>query len=345
MAEEAYEGARKTVAEFLNAKSEKEIVFTSGTTGAINMVAAGWGAQFLKSNDEIILSVLEHHSNIVPWQMIAKKKGCKIKFIDVNDDGTLKIEKLLGLLSRRTRIIALSHVSNSLGTVTPLKPIIQKAHAVGAKVLIDAAQSVAHFSLDVQYLDCDFLAFSGHKLYGPTGIGALYAKEKILEEMDPFFGGGDMILEVTKTRFTPNKIPWKFEAGTPPIAQAIGLGAAIEYVKSIGIQSIRAHESALLTLAIKELKKIPGVTIYGPCDPQIQSGIISFNIDGVHPHDVAAIFDEENIAIRAGHHCNMPLMERLKVSATCRASFGIYNTEEDILKMAKAILKVKKVFL
>lgn len=340
----AFEGARKTVQQFINAKSDREIIFTRGGTEAINMVAQGWGSQFLKSGDEIILTVLEHHSNVVPWQMIAKKKNCIIKYIDVDDRGVLRTEQLSKLLTRRTKIIALTHVSNGIGVINALKPIIQKAHAIGAKVLVDAAQSAPHMGLDVQYLDCDFLALSGHKMCGPTGIGVLYAKEKILEEMNPFLGGGDMILEVTKTSSTWNEIPWKFEAGTPPIAEAIGLGAAINYLQSIGMANIRAHEKKLLGCAIAELSKIPGVKLYGPSDPEIQGGVLSFTIEGVHPHDIASIFDADGIAIRAGHHCNMLLMERFGIPATARASFYIYNTEDDVEKLVQAVLKVIKIF-
>lgn len=340
----AFEGARKIVQKFINAKSEKEIIFTRGGTEAINMVAQGWGAQYLKSGDEIILTVLEHHSNIVPWQMIAKKKNCAIKYLEVDDRGVLRIDQLSKLLTRRTRMIAFTHVSNGIGVINPLKPIIQKAHAIGAKVLVDAAQSAPHIGIDVQYLDCDFLAFSGHKMCGPTGIGVLYAKEKILEGMNPFLGGGDMILEVTKTSSTWNELPYKFEAGTPPIAEAIGLGAAINYLQSIGMANIRAHEKKLLAYAIAELSKIPGVKLYGPCDPEIQAGVLSFTINGIHPHDIASIFDSEQIAIRAGHHCNMLLMERFGIPATARASFYVYNTEEDVEELVKGIGKVKKIF-
>lgn len=340
----AFEGARKTVQQFINAKSDREIIFTRGGTEAINMVAQGWGAQYLKNNDEIILTVLEHHSNIVPWQMVAKKKNCTIKYLDVDDRGVLRTDQLSKLLTRRTRMIALTHVSNGIGVINSLKPIIQKAHAIGAKILVDAAQSAPHLGIDVQYLDCDFLAFSGHKMCGPTGIGVLYGKEKILKEMEPFLGGGDMILEVTKTNSTWNELPWKFEAGTPPIAEAIGLGAAINYLQSIGMANIRAHEKKLLGYALAELSKISGVKFYGPCDPEIQGGVLSFNIEGVHPHDIASIFDAEGVAIRAGHHCNMLLMERLGVPATVRASFYIYNNEADVDRLSQAIYKVKEIF-
>lgn len=343
-ATEKYEGARKTAQKFINAKSEKEIIFTSGTTMAINMIAKGWGAQNLKSGDEIILSVMEHHSNIVPWQMIAKEKKCVLKYADMDKNRILKIGQFTKLLTKRTKLVAITHVSNALGTINPLKLIIQKAHSVGARALVDAAQSAPHLPIDVQYLDCDFLAFSGHKMCGPTGIGVLYAKEKILASMEPFFGGGNMITEVLKNKSRHNELPWKFEAGTPPIAEAIGLARAIEYLEKIGMNEIREHEKKLLRFAIAELKKMPCVTIFGPCNPEIQSGIVSFNVNRVHPHDVATILDSDSIAIRAGHHCCMPLMEKLKTPATCRVSFYIYNSEEDVIKLIKGINKIKKLF-
>lgn len=343
-ATQAYEGARRTVQAFLKAKSEKEIIFTRGATESINMVAQGWGAQHLKSGDEIILSILEHHSNIVPWQMVAKKKGVVLKFLDIAEGGVLKLNELSKLLTRRTRMIAITHVSNVLGTINPLKPIIQKVHAIGAKVLVDAAQSAGHLPLDVQYLDCDFLAFSGHKMGGPTGIGVLYGKEKILRDTEPFLGGGDMIREVFKTHSTWNDLPWKFEAGTPPIASAIGLAAAIKYLEDAGLSEIRRHEKNLLACAIPLLEKIPGVRLLGPCDPEIQSAVLSFTVHGIHPHDISAILNEQHIAIRAGHHCCMPLMERLGVSATARASFAAFNTEDDLRALADGIQKVKKIF-
>ncbi|MBI2453630.1 cysteine desulfurase [Candidatus Peregrinibacteria bacterium] len=340
----AYEEARRKVRDFIHAKSEKEIIFTRGATEGLNLIALGWGGQFLKSGDEIILSILEHHSNIVPWQLIAKKKNAAIKYLDIDESGALKTEQLNKLLSKRTRIISMSHVSNALGTISNLKPVIQKAHAVGAKVAVDAAQSAPHIPLDVQYLDADFLVFSGHKLGGPTGIGVLYVKEKILETMEPLFGGGDMIREVTKTRATWNDVPWKFEAGTPPIAGAIGLGAAVAYLKNIGASAMRTHEKKLMHPALALLKKTPGVRIFGPGDAERQTAVISFAMDGIHPHDIAALLNESHIAIRAGHHCCMPLMERLGVPATARISFFIYNTEDDIAKLERGLWKVKKTF-
>lgn len=343
-ATEAYENSRASAQKFINARSEREIIFTGGTTQAINLVAQSWGKHNLKSGDEILLTILEHHSNLVPWQMIAKEKNCVLKFLDIDGDGKLKIEQLSKLLTKKTKIVAVSHVSNALGTINPLKLIIQKAHAVSAKVLVDAAQSAPHMPLDVQYLDCDFLALSGHKMCGPTGIGILYAKEKILEEMPPVTFGGNMIREVRKTYAKWNSLPWKFEAGTPAIAEAIGFGKALEYLQKINMKNIREHEKRLLKYATSSLRKIPGVKLYGPCDPENQSGVLSFTLQGVHPHDIAFILNEDNIAVRAGHHCCMPLLERLGVSATVRLSFYIYNTEKDIDQLCEALSKIRILF-
>jgi cysteine desulfurase/selenocysteine lyase len=343
-ATEAYENVRTLAKNFLNARSEKEIIFTRGTTEGINLVARTWGAQNLRSGDEILLSIMEHHSNIVPWQMIARAKNAVIKFVEINKDGTLDMKQLSKLLTKRTRIVSITAVSNSLGTINPIKLIVQKAHAVGAKVLVDAAQGAPHMPIDVQHLDCDFLVLSGHKMCGPTGVGVLYVREKILEKMEPLFGGGDMIREVYRTHAKWNDLPYRFEAGTPPIAEVIGLGEAIKYLQIIGMNAVREHEKKILKYAIKTLGKIQGVTMYGPLDPEIQSGVLSFNVDGVHGHDIADIFNDSHVAVRAGHHCTMPLMEVLKVPATVRASFYIYSTKEDVDKLAKAIKKVKKIF-
>lgn len=344
LATEAYENVRTLAKNFLNARSEKEIIFTRGTTEGINLIARTWGAQNLRSGDEILLSIMEHHSNIVPWQMVARAKNAVIKFVEINKDGTLDMKQLSKLLTKRTRIVSITGVSNAIGTINPLKLIVQKAHAVGAKVLVDAAQGAPHMPLDVQHLDCDFLVLSGHKMCGPTGVGVLYVREKILENMEPLFGGGEMIREVYRTHAKWNDLPYRFEAGTPPIAEVIGLGTAIKYLQGIGMKAVREHEKKILKYAIKTLGKIPGVTLYGPLDPEIQSGVLSFNIDGVHGHDIADIFNDYHIAVRAGHHCCMPLMEMLKVPATVRASFYIYSTKEDVDKLATAIEKVKKIF-
>lgn len=337
----AYEGARKTVQGFLNAKQTSEIVFTSGTTAAINLVARSWGASELKEGDEIILSHMEHHSNIVPWKMLAEEKKLTLKIIPVTDRGELDLEAFHQLLSERTKLVSLIHVSNVLGTVNPIEAVIEAAHAKGAKVLIDAAQSVSCMPLDVQSLDCDFLVFSGHKLFGPTGIGALYAKADLLEMMPPFMGGGDMILSVSFEEICYNKPPYRFEAGTPNIAGAVGLGRAIEYVQALGLDAIHDHEQALLTKATQALENEGGVRIVGTAPGK--AAIASFVIDGVHPHDTGTIFDSEGVAIRAGHHCAQPLMARYGLPATARAAFSIYNTEEDVDRLVGAIRKVKEI--
>ena len=339
----AYEGARETVQQFINAARVDEIVFTSGTTAAINLVARSWGASNLRPGDEIILSHMEHHSNIVPWKMISEEKGLVLKIIPVTDRGELDMEAFCSLLSSRTKLVAVTHVSNALGTINPIEKIIAAAHARGAKVLIDAAQSAPCLPIDVQKLDCDFLAFSGHKLFGPTGIGVLYGKMELMELMPPFMGGGDMILSVSFEEICFNKPPYRFEAGTPNIAGAIGLGAAIDYVNAIGFDRIQAHEQELLLKATAALKAIDGVRIVGTAAEKV--AVISFVIDGVHPHDTGSIFDSCGVAIRAGHHCAQPLMTRFGLPATARAAFSIYNTSEDVVRLVEAIHKVKEIML
>ncbi|MGE4488195.1 MAG: aminotransferase class V-fold PLP-dependent enzyme [Kiritimatiellales bacterium] len=339
----AYEGARETVRKFLNAGRTEEIVFTSGTTAAINLAARSWAASQLKPGDEIILSHMEHHSNIVPWKMLAEEKGLVLKIIPVSDSGELLMEAFHALLGPRTKLVAITHVSNALGTVNPVGKIIAAAHAQGAKVLIDAAQSAPCLPLDVQALDCDFLAFSGHKLFGPTGIGVLYAKAELLEIMPPFMGGGDMILSVSFEEICYNKPPYRFEAGTPNIAGAIGLGAAIDYVNAIGFDAIREHEQSLLTKATAALEKVEGVRIIGTAPEK--AAVISFVIDGVHPHDIGSIFDSCGVAIRAGHHCAQPVMTRFGLPATARAAFSIYNTSDDVDRLVEAVHKVKEIML
>jgi cysteine desulfurase/selenocysteine lyase len=337
----AYEGARKAVQKFLNADAVNEVVFTSGTTAAINLVARSWGASELQEGDEILLSHMEHHSNIVPWKMLSEERGFAIKIIPVTERGELDIDAFHELLSERTKLVSLIHVSNVLGTVNPIEEVIESAHAKGAKVLIDAAQSVSCMPLDVQSLDCDFLVFSGHKLFGPTGIGALYAKADLLEMMPPFMGGGDMILSVSFEEICYNKPPYRFEAGTPNIAGAVGMGRAIEYVQDIGFDAIHDHEQKLLRKATAALEEMDGVRIIGTAPNK--ASIVSFVIDGVHPHDTGTIFDSEGVAIRAGHHCAQPLMARYGLPATARAAFSIYNTEEDVDRLAAAIKEVKKI--
>lgn len=340
----AYEAVRENVRGFINAASTREVIFTSGTTESINIIARTWARQNIRRGEEIVVSILDHHSNIVPWQMLSKEVGCTVQFIDCDANGELNLEHYGQLLSRRTRLVSLPHVSNVLGTVNHLRPMIQKAYAIGAKVMIDAAQSAGHMPIDVEYLNCDFLAFSGHKIGGPTGVGILYGREKLLEATQPLFGGGDMIREVHTTHATWNDLPWKFEAGTPAIAEVLGLGAAITYLRSIGLSVVRAHEKEVMSYALTRLAKISGITIYGPKDAARQNGAISFSLKGIHPHDIAALLDQKNIAIRAGHHCAMPLMERLGVPATARASFGLYSSKSDIDALVEGLEYVIKTF-
>ena len=339
----AYEGARETVRNFLNARQVDEIVFTSGTTAAINLVARSWGTAMLRPGDEIILSHMEHHSNIVPWKMLCEEKGYILRIIPVTEQGELDMRAFYELLGPRTRLVAVTQTSNALGTINPVKKIITAAHAHSALVLIDAAQSVPCMPVDVQDLDCDFLAFSGHKLFGPTGIGVLYAKAEWLDVMPPFLGGGDMILSVSFEEICYNKPPYRFEAGTPNIVGAIGLGRAIEYVQAIGYDWIQHHEQALLREATRALEAIDGVRIIGTAEQK--AAIISFVMEGIHPHDIGSIFDSCGVAIRAGHHCAQPLMIRFGIPATARAAFSIYNTSDDVARLVAAIHKVKEIML
>jgi cysteine desulfurase/selenocysteine lyase len=337
-----YEAARKTLQRFINAREEREVIFTSGTTDAINLVTHGWGRKFVGAGDEIVLTVLEHHSNIVPWQMLAAEKGATIKVVPIDDAGELRVDAYEALFSDRTRIVALGHVSNALGSVNPVRRMIEVAHARGVPVLLDGAQAVPHLAVDVQALDCDFYAFSGHKMCGPTGIGVLYGRAALLEAMQPFKGGGDMIHTVTFEKTTYNTIPHKFEAGTPPIAAAIGLGAAAEYLSSIGMAAIGAHEHALLRYATERLDELPGVRIVGTA--RQKAAVLSFVLEGIHPHDVGTLLNEEGVAVRTGHHCAQPLMKRLGVSATSRASFAFYNTLPEVDALVAGIRSVQKVF-
>jgi cysteine desulfurase/selenocysteine lyase len=337
-----YEAARKTLQRFINAREDREIIFTSGTTDAINLVTHGWGRKFVGAGDEIVLTVLEHHSNIVPWQMLAAEKGATIKVVPIDDAGELRVDAYEALFSDRTRIVALGHVSNALGSVNPVRRMIEVAHARGVPVLLDGAQAVPHLAVDVQALDCDFYAFSGHKMCGPTGIGVLYGRAALLEAMQPFKGGGDMIHTVTFEKTTYNTIPHKFEAGTPPIAAAIGLGAAAEYLSSIGMAAIGAHEHALLRYATERLDELPGVRIVGTA--RQKAAVLSFVLEGIHPHDVGTLLNEEGVAVRTGHHCAQPLMKRLGVSATSRASFAFYNTLAEVDALVAGIRSVQKVF-
>ena len=337
-----YEAARRKVQGFLNAGEEREIIFTSGTTDGINLVMHGYGRKFIGRDDEIILTTLEHHSNIVPWQMLAGEKGAKIRVVPVNDRGELLLEEYKKLFNSRTRFVGVTHVSNALGTINPVRDMIAFAHERGVPVLVDGAQAAPHLKIDMQQLDCDFYAFSGHKMCGPTGIGVLYGKAALLEKMQPFKGGGDMILSVTFEKTTYNVIPHKFEAGTPPIAAAITLGAAIDYLTAVGMDGIAAHETDLLDYATDQVNRLPGVRIIGTAEKK--AAVLSFVVDGVHPHDVGTLLNDEGIAIRTGHHCAQPVMQRFKVPATSRASFAFYNTMAEVDALVVGIKKVQKIF-
>ncbi|MBW8728548.1 MAG: cysteine desulfurase [Inquilinus limosus] len=341
-ATDAFEATREAVKRFINAASIKEIIYTRGTTEAINLVAQSYGRAFLKQGDEIIVSVLEHHSNIVPWQLLAQEKGLVLKVAPIDDDGNFLLDEFEKLLSPRTKLVSITYMSNALGTIVPVKAVIDRAHAVGAKVLLDAAQAITHMPVDVQALGCDFLAFSGHKLYGPTGIGILYGREELLEAMPPWQGGGEMIRTVSFSGTTFAELPAKFEAGTPAIAQTIALKAAIDYVTALGLDTIAAHERDLLDYGVDRLSHIPGLTIVGRA--RERASIISFAMDCAHPHDIGTVIDQAGVAVRAGHHCAQPLMERLQLPATARASFALYNTKAEIDVMAEALGKVVKLF-
>ncbi|WP_342236847.1 cysteine desulfurase [Inquilinus sp. OTU3971] len=341
-ATDAFEATREAVKRFINAASIKEIIYTRGTTEAINLVAQSYGRTFLKEGDEIIVSVLEHHSNIVPWQLLAQEKGLVLKVAPIDDDGNFLLDEFEKLLSPRTKLVSITYMSNALGTIVPVKAVIDRAHAVGAKVLLDAAQAITHMPVDVQALGCDFLAFSGHKLYGPTGIGILYGREALLEAMPPWQGGGEMIRTVSFSGTTFAELPAKFEAGTPAIAQTIALKAAIDYVTALGLDTIAAHERELLDYGVERLSHVPGLTIVGRA--RERASIISFAMDCAHPHDIGTVIDQAGVAVRAGHHCAQPLMERLQLPATARASFALYNTKAEIDVMAEALGKVVKLF-
>ena len=338
----AYEGARETVRRFINARSVREIVFVRGTTEAINLVANSWGRGHLQAGDEILITYLEHHANIVPWQMLCAATGARLVAAPVKPDGELDLESFRAMLSTRTRLVAVAHVSNALGTVLPVHEIVHLAHARGIPVLLDGAQAIAHQAVDVQSLDCDFYAFSGHKVYGPTGIGVLYARESLLAAMPPWQGGGDMILSVSIQQSTYNELPWRFEAGTPNISGAVGLGAALEYLESLGREAVAAHEHALLLLASERLASLPRLKLIGTASDK--AAVVSFTMDGVHPHDIGTILDSEGIAIRTGHHCAMPIMEFYGLAATARASFGCYNSAEDVERLLEGLTKVRKLF-
>ncbi len=346
LAEEAtaqYELARTKIAKFINAASPHEVIYTRNTTESINLVAYTWARTNLKSGDLVLLTEMEHHSNLVPWQILASEKGIRLEFIPVTADGLLDMDGYRALLAQNPRLVSFTHMSNVLGTITPAAEIIALAHAAGAVTVLDAAQSVPHLKVDVQALDVDFMAFSAHKMCGPTGIGALYGKMKLLEAMPPFLGGGDMIKEVHLRSFRPNSVPHKFEAGTPAIAESVGFGAAVDYLSAIGMEQIAGHEHEIIEYALERLEEVPGLRLFGP-SAEKKGGVASFTFNDIHPHDVAQILDRDGIAVRAGHHCAQPLHEKFGISATTRASFYLYSTKSEVDALVEGLYKVKKVF-
>lgn len=342
IATDAHEEARKTIQRFLNAEDHREIIFVRGATEAINLVAQTYGRAHVGPGDEVLLSAMEHHSNIVPWQILCDEKGAKLRVAPINDAGELLLDKFEELLNSKTKLVAVTHVSNALGTVNPIARIVEMAHSKGIPVLVDGAQSVPHLSVDVRALGCDFYAFSGHKIYGPTGIGVLYGKRALLEAMPPYQGGGDMIRSVTFEKTIYNQLPYKFEAGTPNIAGAIGLGVAIDYLSGIGLEGALAHEQDLLAYGTKALEAIPGLRLIGTAKEK--AGVLSFVMKDIHPHDIGTILDQQGVAVRTGHHCAQPLMQRFGIPATARASLAVYNTREDIDALTAGIYKLKEVF-
>ena len=343
LATNAYESARGRIATFIGAPSADEIVFVGNATEAFNLVAYSWGRQHVSAGDEILLTEMEHHANIVPWQMLAQEVGAMIRYLPIREDGKLALENLGDYLTERTRLFSFTGASNVLGTINPVRELVDAAHAVGALTMVDAAQLIPHMPVDVEVLNCDFLAFSSHKMCGPTGIGVLYGKRELLEAMPPFMGGGDMIRRVTFDGFVPNEIPWKFEAGTPRIAEAVGLGAAVDYLDSIGMEAIHAHELSITNYALELLNEIPGLSLLGP-PAGARGGLASFTMQGIHPHDIAEILDKDGIAIRAGHHCAMPLHQKLGISASARASFYVHTTMEEVDKLTSALHRARTVF-
>lgn len=343
-ATDGYEGAREKVRKFINASATEEIIFTKGTTASINLVAASYGRSNIQKGDEIVISMMEHHSNIIPWQQLAIQTGATLKYIPLQEDGTISLDEARKVITPNTKIVSIMHVSNVLGVINPIKELAEIAHENGAVMVVDGAQGAPHIKIDVQDLNCDFYALSGHKMCGPTGIGALYGKKHLLEEMPPIEFGGEMIDFVDLYDSTWKELPWKFEGGTPIIAGAIGLGAAIDFLESIGLENIEQHEHKLAAYALKRMSEIEGLTIYGPMDASKRAGVITFNLEDVHPHDVATVLDAEGIAVRAGHHCAQPLMRWLKASATARASFYLYNTEDDIDRLVEGLVKTKEYF-
>jgi cysteine desulfurase/selenocysteine lyase len=346
LAEEAtadYEAARGKIARFINAGNDREVIYTRNTTESINLVAYSWGRKNLTEGDLVVLTEMEHHSNLVPWQMLVAEIGFRIEYIPVSKEGLLDLETYQALLDQKPKLVGFTHMSNVLGTINPAKDMIVQAHQAGALVMIDGAQAVPHFPVDVQDLDADFYAFSSHKMCGPTGIGILYGKQSLLEEMPPFIGGGDMIKRVSFDGFTPNSLPHKFEAGTPAIAEAVGFGAAVDYLSKVGMEAVQAHEHRLTEYAIERLEEVPSVWVFGPPANQ-KGGVAAFTMEGIHPHDVSQIVDAEGIAVRAGHHCAMPLHEKFDIPATARASFYLYNTRAEIDKLVESLYKVKQIF-
>ena len=339
----AYESARANVARFINASAPEEVIFVSNTTEAFNLVAYAWGRANVSAGDEILLTEMEHHANIVPWQMLAAEKGAILRYLPFDDSGVLETDALSSYLSDRTRIFSFTAASNVLGTLNPVRLLVDAAHAAGAIAMVDAAQLVPHMAADVQAFDCDFLAFSGHKMCGPTGVGVLYGKRELLEAMPPFMGGGDMILRVTLDGFVPNKLPWKFEAGTPKIAEVIGLSAAVDYLTSLGMDEIHAHEQTITNYAVESLHGVPGLNLLGPPGAQ-RGGLAAFTLDGIHPHDISEVLDKDGVAIRAGHHCAMPLHQKLGIAGSARASFYLHSSHEEIDKLTAALHRAREVF-
>lgn len=339
-----YESSRQKVANFIGANNAKEVIFISGCTDSLNLVAASFGEQNIQAGDEILVSIMEHHSNLLPWQQLAKRKQAKLNFIEINSDGLLDIENLKSKINSKTKIVALTHVSNVLGTINPIKELTDLAHEKGAIVVVDGAQAVGHFPIDVAELNVDFYAFSGHKMFAPTGIGVLYGKKDLLDKMQPYRLGGEMIANVTREGATWAEVPYKFEAGTPNIAGAIGLGAAIDYLQSLDFDLIQKHEQELTSYALEKLKNISGLTIYGPQKSNGRIGVISFNLKNIHPHDLATALDLDGIEVRAGHHCAQPLMASLDTESTVRASLSIYNTKDDIDKLVSSLHEAKEFF-
>jgi cysteine desulfurase/selenocysteine lyase len=340
-----YEKARARVGRFINAPDSHEVVFTRNATEAINLVAYSWGRRNIDRGDVIVLTEMEHHANLVPWQLLVQERDGDLEFIPITDDGVLRLDVFEVLLRLKPKLVAFTHVSNTLGTINPVREMTEMAHAAGALVLIDGAQAVPHVPVDVQAIGCDFYAFSGHKMLAPMGSGALWARRELLEAMPPFLAGGEMIREVHLRRSEFNEIPWKFEAGTPAVGDAIGLGVAADYLRDLGMDAVRAHERDLVTYALDVLpKRVPGIELYGPLDPDLRGGVVPFNLPAIHPHDVAQVLDRSGIAVRAGHHCTMPLHERLDLAATARASFNVYSTRHDIDRLVEGLIDVQRVF-